>query len=161
MFLNPNSSYLYRVTAASGTFNSNCPSPSGESAPSNLDLATTVAIPPVGSPAIGSHLPVSADHINSLRTAALALHKLANGQAATLSFTDPTIGHCATDPAHCVGIKAVHINELRSPITTDRQLLNLPVISFGPALTGCTPQNPSQCVVINAGHFTAIRDAVQ
>jgi hypothetical protein len=152
-----NASYLYKVTAASGTFNSACPQPSGESGFSSADVATTVTIP-----TIASNVAVSADHINNLRTAAIALHKLANGPVATISFTDPTIGHCASDPQHCVAIKAVHINELRTPVTSDRQTLGLPAISFtDPVLTGCTLLNPSQCIFIKAVHFSQLRDAIQ
>jgi hypothetical protein len=153
-----NSSYLYKITAASGTFNSNCPQPSGQSAFSNIDIATTVSIP---IPTIGSGVTIRSDHINYLRAATLAVHRLANGAQASLSFTDPTIGSCVSDPAHCVAIKAVHLNELRSPLTADRQTLGLPVISFTPVLTGCSSQNPSQCVVINANHFIQLMNAVQ
>lgn len=149
-----NSAYLYKVTASSGAFNSSCPPPPVQSAYSNIDLATTVSGIPI--PVIASHLAIKADHINYLRAATLAVHKLANGSAATLSFTD-TIGSCATDPPHCVAVKAVHVNELRNPLTSDRQTLGLPAISFTPVLTSCS----SQCVVISATDFTQLLGAVQ
>jgi hypothetical protein len=152
-FVNSNASYLYKVKAASGTFDSGCPSPVGASAFSNIDVATTVTIPAIVSQGI-----ISADHINALRTAAVALHKLANGASATLTFTDPTIGHCATDPTHCVGVKAVHVNELRSAVTADRQTLGLPAVSFtDPVLTSCA----SQCYVVKAVHFTDLQNAIK
>jgi hypothetical protein len=157
-FVNANSAYLYKVTAASGTFNSSCTQPAGESAFSNIDIATTASI---AIPAIGTGSLIKADHINYLRATASAVHKLTNGAQATLAFTDPTIGSCVSDPAHCVGIKAVHVNELRSALTADRQTLGLPVISFTPVLTACSSQNPSQCVVINANHFIQLMNAIQ
>jgi hypothetical protein len=156
-FVTGNNAYLYKVTAASGTFNANCSPPSGESAFSNVDVATTVFLP-TGVPAIAINVIITADHINYLRNGVVAIHKLANA-GANLSLTDPTINHCATGP--CIPIKAVHINELRSALTTDRQTLSLPAISFGAALTSCTVQNPSQCVVIRATHFTDVRNAFQ
>jgi uncharacterized repeat protein (TIGR01451 family) len=98
----PDSAYLYRVRAVTG---------SGASPSSNADLATTVIFADTLTPGIF----VNAVHLGQLRTAVNAVRLLAGLTAA--SFTDAATAGTL--------IKAVHLTELRSGLDAARALLAL------------------------------------
>lgn len=108
--------YLYRVTAVkAGT----------SSAPSGVDLATTVIFAP---DPIAFLTEVSTQPILQLRTAVIAVRALWSTAAGPAVFTDPSLID--------VSPKAVHILELRSFLAAVRSNLNLPALQY----TGPDPQ---------------------
>ncbi len=129
-----NTAYLYKVRAVNG----------GESADSNIDLATTVIF--TDDPLVVSTTRVKAAHFTELRTAVNAVRTLALLGAG--SYTDPTITATVTS------VKAVHINDLRMAIDAARSALTLAALSYGEMVTAST-------TTVKASHITELRNGVK
>ena len=126
--------YLYKVRAVNG----------GESADSNIDLATTVIF--TDDPLVVGTTLVQTTHITQLRTAVNAVRTLASLGAG--SYTDPTL------TAGVTLVKAAHINDLRGALDEARETLVLPVISYGETVTAAT-------TTVKASHFSELRLGVK
>jgi hypothetical protein len=129
-----NTAYLYKVRAVNG----------GESADSNIDLATTVIF--TDDPLAAGTTPVTAAHVTQLRTAVNAVRTLASLGAG--SYTDPTV------TAGVTAIKAAHVNDLRTAIDAARSALALSALSYTDTITAST-------TVVEASHFTELRNGVK
>jgi hypothetical protein len=126
--------YLYRVSAVkAGT----------ASAPSGVDLATTVIFAP---DPIASLTVVSAQPILQLRTAVNAVRALWSTAVGPAVFTDPSLAN--------VFPKAAHILELRSFLAAARSNLSLPALQYtGPA--------PQQGQLFNSADINDLRGGVR
>ncbi|HEU4887489.1 MAG TPA: M12 family metallo-peptidase [Thermoanaerobaculia bacterium] len=130
-----NTGHLYKVRAVNG---------SGESADSNIDLATTVIF--TDDPLVGGTSGIQALHLTQLRTAVDAVRTLASLGA--FSYTDPAI------TAQTTAVKADHVNDLRSALDDARSTLTLAAISYGETVTAST-------TTAKTSHFTELRNGVK
>jgi hypothetical protein len=128
-----NTAYLYKVRAVNG----------GESADSNIDLATTVIF--ADDPLVAGTA-IKAIHLTQLRTAVNAVRTLAS--LGPFSYTDPTVTAGVTQ------VKAVHVNELRSALNAARSALTLPAVSYSETITAGT-------TTVKATHLTELRNGVK
>jgi Metallo-peptidase family M12 len=129
-----NTAYLYKVRAVNG----------GESADSNIDLATTTIF--TDDPLVVAATLVKAAHLTELRTAVNAVRailSLGNG-----SYTDPAITATVTP------VRAAHVTDLRTALDTARTALSLSSISYGESITATS-------TTIKASHFTELRNGVK
>lgn len=130
-----NTAYLYRITAVDGDGH--------ESAPSGVDLATTVIF--TDPSLVAGVTPVRAAHVAQLRTAINAVRALALLGAA--SFTDPSLSGTT--------IRTGHIAQLRTALAPARTALGLPALTFtDPTLT-------AQSTRIKAPHVNELRAGVR
>jgi hypothetical protein len=129
-----NTAYLYKVRAVNG----------GESADSNIDLATTTIF--TDDPLVAQSTLVKATHITQLRTAVDAVRALASLGAG--SYTDPSL------TANVTLVKAAHINNLRSALDAARSALSLSAISYGETVT-------ASATSIKTSHITELRNGVK
>lgn len=127
-----NAAYLYTVRTVNG----------GESANSNIDLATTVIY--TDPTLTAGSTPLKAAHVTELRTAVNAVRTLAG--TAIPTFTDPTL--TSATPA-----RSVHITELRTNLDTARAALALTAASY----TDASPAG----VPIRKVHIDELRNAMR
>jgi hypothetical protein len=127
-----NTAYLYKVHSVAG----------GESADSNIDLATTVIFT---DPTLSVGVtPVKAVHVAELRVAVNAVRNLAG--IGDQTFADPVSGT----------LKATHVSELRTGLNAGRTAANvaLPPATFSdPALVAGTQ--------VKAAHIIDLRNGVK
>lgn len=126
-------SYLYRVRAIIGT---------STSAPSNIDLATTVLF--TDDPLVAGVTVVKAIHLTEMRTAVNAMRTTLSGLPAA-TWTD------ASSPGTIA--RAVHITELRTALNQARAAVSLPTLIFTDTLTPAT--------LIKAIHTQEVRNGVR
>lgn len=126
--------YLYKVRAVNG----------GESADSNIDLATTTIF--TDDPLVAGTTLISATHVTQLRTAVEAVRALAGIGAGT--YTDPTL------TAGVTTAKAAHVNDLRTALDAARADLGLTALNYGETVTATV-------TTIDDSHFTELRNGVK
>lgn len=126
--------YLYKVRAVNG----------GESADSNIDLATTTIF--TDDPLVAGTTLISATHVTQLRTAVDAVRALAGIGAGT--YTDPTLTATVTTA------KAAHVNDLRTELDAARADLGLTALSYAETVTATV-------TTIDDSHFTELRNGVK
>lgn len=129
-----NTAHLYKVRAVNG----------GESADSNIDLATTVVF--TDDPLVAGTTAIKASHVTEMRTAVNAVRTLAALAAGT--YTDSTVTGGITS------VKAAHITDLRTAIDQARTALTLSALSYADALV------PSASPV-KAAHLSELRAGVR
>ena len=114
----------------------------GESADSNLDLATTV----IFTDAVLTRVAARTVHFTELRTAVNAIRALA--RLDPFNFTDSTLDRLTP-------VKATHIVELRAALNSARIALGFHALSF------TDPNVVPHQTMIKATHILELRAAVQ